>query len=474
MNWESVIGLEVHAELATQSKIFCGCSTAFGQEPNTQVCPVCAGMPGVLPRLNRTAVEYAVRVGLALNCTITRYSKFDRKNYFYPDLPKAYQVSQLYAPICRDGHLAVEVDGTTKIIGIREIHMEEDAGKLIHDAVSDNTLMDFSRCGVPLIEIVTQPDFHSAAEVRTFLMQLREILLYLGVCDCKMQEGSLRADINISVRPEGGELGVRTEMKNLNSFKAIGRAIEYETRRQIQLLESGKQVVQETRRWDDDAGVSYGMRSKESAPEYRYFPEPDLLPIYIDDQWLQSIVENLPEMAEAKRARYMRCWGISALEAATLTSHVYVAQLFEEVAALSRNPMEAAHMVAGEIMRLMNQTDTLPEDLAVDAKKLATLITLVSSAKINRNAYKEAVEAVFIDGVDPEEYIAQRGLRMVSDADAIAEAVAAVITEQRQAVADYRAGQHKALGFLIGQAMRKLQGKGNPALVRKAMLEALE
>jgi aspartyl-tRNA(Asn)/glutamyl-tRNA(Gln) amidotransferase subunit B len=474
MNWESVIGLEVHAELATQSKIFCGCSTTFGQEPNTQVCPVCAGMPGVLPRLNRTVVEYAVRVGLALNCDITHYSKFDRKNYFYPDLPKAYQVSQLYAPICRDGHLDINVDGTSKTIGIREIHMEEDAGKLIHDASSDNTLMDFSRCGVPLIEIVTQPDFRSAAEVLAYLMQLREILLYLGVCDCKMQEGSLRADINLSIRPEGGELGVRTEMKNLNSFKAIGHAIAYETQRQIALLESGRPVVQETRRWDDDAGKSYSMRSKENAPDYRYFPEPDLLPIQIDEAWLQAIAEHLPELAQSKRERYMRTWAISELEAVTLTSHVNLAQLFEKVTALSQEPLESAHLVSGEIMRLMNQTNTLPEDLVIDAGKLATLVTLVTAAKINRNAYKEAIEAVFMHDVDPDEYISQKGLLMVSDADTITQVVAAVVAEQQQAVADYRGGQQKALGFLIGQVMKKLQGKGNPELVRKTVLKALE
>jgi aspartyl-tRNA(Asn)/glutamyl-tRNA(Gln) amidotransferase subunit B len=304
MKWETVIGLEVHAELSTRSKIFCACTTAYGGEPNTHVCPVCAGMPGVLPKLNRSVVEYALRLGVALDCAITKHCKFDRKNYFYPDLPKAYQVSQLYAPICRDGHLDIEVDNRKKIIRIREIHMEEDAGKLIHDPKGSDTFMDFNRCGVPLLEIVSQPDFSGADEVTAYLEKLRETLLYLDVCDCKMQEGSLRADINLSVRPTGGELGVRTETKNMNSFKAIGRAIEYETARQIEILEDGGQVVQETRRWDDEKLESYGMRSKENAQDYRYFPEPDLLPVDIDDAWLASVRENLPELAYQKRERY--------------------------------------------------------------------------------------------------------------------------------------------------------------------------
>jgi aspartyl-tRNA(Asn)/glutamyl-tRNA(Gln) amidotransferase subunit B len=473
MSWETVMGLEVHAELSTKSKIFCSCTTAYGGEPNTHVCPVCCGMPGVLPKLNHAVPEYAMRLGLALNCTITRYGKFDRKNYFYPDLPKAYQVSQLYAPICRDGHLEIETDGQKKAVRIREIHMEEDAGKLVHDSQSGGTFMDFNRCGVPLLEIVSQPDFSSGAEVLAYLEKLRETLLYLDICDCKMQEGSIRADVNLSVRQEGGELGVRTEMKNLNSFKAIGRAIEYEAARQIALLESGGQVVQETRRWDDDKGESYGMRSKENAPDYRYFPEPDLLPISIDDEWLKRVGESLPELAHQKRERYAHVLGIPESEAEVLTIHKNISELFETVAGQSGEPVESAHLITGEIMRLMNNTNTLPEDLSLDGQKLSALIKLVLSGKINRNAYKETVEAVFTSNVDPGAYIAEKGLMMVSDDNVVAEAVNAVLAENADSVADYRAGKEKVFGFLMGQVMKKLKGAGNPDTIKQLLLKGL-
>lgn len=471
-NREVVMGLEVHAELSTKSKIFCGCSTAFGGEPNTRVCPVCAGMPGSLPKLNRSVLEYAIRLGLALNCEITRYSKFDRKNYFYPDLPKAYQVSQLYAPICRDGHLEIEADGQKKVINIREIHMEEDAGKLIHDC-GDDTQMDFNRCGVPLLEIVSQPDFGSAGEVLAYLEKLREIMLFLGICDCKMQEGSLRADVNLSLREQGGELGTRTEMKNLNSFKAIGRAIEYEAARQEEILESGGFIIQETRRWDDDAGESHGMRSKENAQDYRYFPEPDLLPLRVSDELLSRIRESLPELAHQKRERYMRDCGLSAADAAIITSHKNISDLFEEVAGISGEVRESANLVVHEIMRLMNNTATLPEDLNLQPRKFAVLISYVLSGKINRNAYKEVIEAVFTRDVDPEAYIAEKKLLMLNDDDAVTKAVSAVLEENAGAVADYRAGKDKAFGFLMGQVMKRLGGNGNPETVRKILTESL-
>jgi len=473
MSWETVIGLEVHAELSTKSKIFCACTTAYGGEPNTHVCPVCAGMPGVLPRLNRSVVEYALRLGIALNCAITRRCKFDRKNYFYPDLPKAYQVSQLYEPICRDGHLEIDVDGKKKKIHIREIHMEEDAGKLIHDPHGSGTFMDFNRCGVPLLEIVTQPDFSDAAEVLAYLEKLRETLLYLDVCDCKMQEGSIRADINLSVRQIGGELGTRTETKNMNSFKAIGRAIEYETERQIDILEDGGQIVQETRRWDDDKGTSSGMRSKENAQDYRYFPEPDLLPIDIDDAWLARVRENLPELAAQKRERYQRDLGISAYEAQVLTVHKNICDLFETTARQSGQAVEAAHLITGEVMRLMNNAAILPEDLSLDAGKLSTLIALVTDGKINRNAYKETIEAVFTHNVDPSAYIAEKGLSMISDDGAVIAAVKAVVAENQDTVAEYRAGKEKVFGFLMGQVMKKLGGKGNPDMIKKILTEQL-
>jgi aspartyl-tRNA(Asn)/glutamyl-tRNA(Gln) amidotransferase subunit B len=431
-------------------------------------------MPGVLPKLNRSVVEYALRLGVALDCSITKYCKFDRKNYFYPDLPKAYQVSQLYMPICRDGRLDIEVDGQKKSIRIREIHMEEDAGKLIHDAKGSDTFMDFNRCGVPLLEIVSQPDFRSAAEVIAYLEKLRETLLYLDVCDCKMQEGSIRADINLSMRAFGGELGVRTETKNMNSFKAIARAIEYETERQIEILEDGGQIVQETRRWDDEKLESYGMRSKENAQDYRYFPEPDLLPMEIDDAWLDSIRKNLPELAHQKRERYCRDFKIPESEAVVLTVHKNICDLFEALAHKSGQPVEAAHLLTGEVNRLMNNAGILPENLVIDIDKLAALISLVMGGKINRNAYKETVEAVFTHNVDPESYIAEKGLMMINDDNAVITAVRAVIAENQDSAADYRAGKEKVFGFLMGQVMKKLGGKGNPDMARKALEEALK
>jgi len=492
MKWETVIGLEVHAELSTKSKIFCSCTTAYGGEPNTQVCPGCAGMPGTLPMMNRSVVDYAIRLGLALNCTIAKQCRFDRKSYYYPDLPKAYQVSQLYAPICRDGYLEIEVDKQKKKIGIKQIHMEEDAGKLVHDPRGAGTLMDFNRGAMPLLEIVTMPDFRSAAEVSAYLEMLRETLLYLDICDCKMQEGSLRVDVNLSVRKPGGELGVRTETKNLNSFKAITRAIEYEIERQIDVLEDGGQLFQETRRWDDEKGTSTGMRSKENAQDYRYFPDPDLLPINIDDEWIARVRENLPELAYQKRERYTRDYGISEDEAGVLTVHKNISALFETLAeqcgqpspvnavastkadATAKTVMEAAHLVSGEIMRLMNNTNMLPEDLSIDAGKLSTLIVYVTEGKINRSSYKETVEAVFTSNADPDSYITQKGLMMVSDDKAVTEAVEAVLAENQDSAADYRAGKEKVFGFLMGQVMKKLGRAGNPDLARKTLEDALK
>ena len=474
MKWETVIGLEVHAELSTKTKIFCGCSTAYGSGPNTHVCPACSGMPGALPKLNRSVLEYALRLGTALNCTISQRSSFDRKSYFYPDLPNAFQISQFYAPICRNGYLEIEAEGIKKKIGIRQIHMEEDAGKLVHDARGGGTFMDFNRCGIPLLEIVSLPDFRSAAEVIAYLEKLRETLLYLDVCDCKMQEGSIRADINMSVRQPGGELGVRTETKNMNSFKAIVRAIEYERERQIEILEDGGSLFQETRRWDDDKGTSYGMRNKENAQDYRYFPEPDLLPLYIDDAWLASVKANMPELAYQKRERYIRDWGIAESAAAVLTAHKNISGLFEDVSRQSGQPLEAANLITGEIMRLMNNANMLPENLSIDTKKLSVLVALVTGGKINRSAYKETVEAVFTGNADPEAYIAEKGLAMISDDKAAAGAVAAVLAENRDSVDEYRSGKEKVFGFLMGQIMKKLGKAGNPDLIKKCLEEALK
>lgn len=473
MKWETVIGLEVHVELLTQSKIFCGCSAKFGGEPNTRLCPVCTGMPGSLPILNKLVLEYAMRLGIALGCEISRNCKFDRKSYFYPDLPKAYQISQLYAPILRDGQLEIDVDGLKKAIRLREIHMEEDAGKLIHGE-SDETQMDFNRCGVPLLEIVSQPDFRSSGEVLSYLEKLREILLYLGISDCKMQEGSLRADVNLSVRQPGGELGVRTEMKNLNSFKAIGRAIEYESARQIDILDDGGKIAQETRRWDDVKGESFSLRAKEDAHDYRYFPEPDLLPISISDEWIEQVRQNLPELAHQKRKRYISEYGLSEFEAGVITNHKNISDLYEDISAHSNIPLESARLVTGEVMRLMKQTNTLPEDLSLDGCKLATLVTLVSEGKINRNAYKQTIEEVFINDVEPETYISQNGLLMQSDSGALAETISSVIAKHASAVSDYRNGKDKAFGFLMGQVMKTLGGTANPSLVKEALKQELE
>ncbi|MCL2214933.1 MAG: Asp-tRNA(Asn)/Glu-tRNA(Gln) amidotransferase subunit GatB [Treponema sp.] len=471
MKWETVIGLEVHAELSTRSKIFCSCTTSYGGEPNTHVCPVCAGMPGTLPVLNSKVVEYALRLGLALNCLITQQCKFDRKNYFYPDLPKAYQVSQLYMPICRDGYLEIETENNKKKIGIREIHMEEDAGKLNHG--SKGSFMDFNRCGVPLLEIVSHPDLSSAGEVIVYLEKLRETLLFLDICDCKMQEGSIRADINLSVRRSGEKPGIRTETKNMNSFKAIARAVEYETERQIEILEDGGTIIQETRRWDDEKSTSSGMRSKENAQDYRYFPEPDLLPINIDDGWISRVKNNLPELAYQKRGRYMRDYKISADEAYVLTCHKNISSLFETLAQKSGQPVESAHLISCEIMRHMNNVNMLPEDLSIEADKLVTLISFVTSGKINRASFKETVEAVFKNNADPESYIAEKGLIMISDDNAIIKAAEKVMAANEDSVTEYRSGKEKIFGFLMGMVMKELGKSGNPELVKRILQDKL-
>lgn len=474
MNYQMVVGLEVHVELSTKSKIFCSCTTEFGGEPNTHVCPVCSGMPGVLPVLNKKVVDFAIRAGLATNCEITRYNKFDRKNYFYPDLPKAYQVSQLYLPICRNGKVEIDVNGEKKYIGIHEIHMEEDAGKLVHDPWDDCTLVDYNRCGVPLLEIVSEPDFRSADEVIAYLTKLRETMMYLGVSDCKMQEGSMRADVNISVMPVGSnKFGTRTEMKNMNSFKAIYKAINYEANRQIELLESGGVVTQETRRWDDNKDASFAMRSKENAQDYRYFPEPDLLPIEISEEWIQNTVDNMPELPEAKRARYIKEFGLSEYDASVITAERQIAYIFEDATAICGKPKEVCNYVMGELMRLMSETGTLAEELEMDPKKIAEIIELVADGKINRTAAKEVFEAVFKENVEPEKYIAEHDLVMVDNSDEVEAIVAKVIADNPKSIEDLKAGKSKARGFLVGQTMKALKGKANPQTVNKILDEKL-
>ena len=472
--YETVIGLEVHVELATKTKIFGGCSTAFGGAPNTHTCPVCTGMPGSLPVLNRQVVEYAMAVGLATNCHIHQFCKFDRKNYFYPDNPQNYQISQLYLPICYDGGIEIETSAGKKVIGIHEIHMEEDAGKLIHDEWEDCTLVDYNRSGVPLIEIVSEPDMRSAEEVIAYLDKLRLIVQYLGASDCKLQEGSMRADVNLSVREVGTkEFGTRTEMKNLNSFKAIGRAIEGERARQIELIEEGKKVIQETRRWDDNKEYSYPMRSKEDANDYRYFPDPDLVPVIISDEWLQEVRDRQPELRTEKLERYEKEFDIPAYDAEILTGSKHLADLFEETTQLCKKPKKVSNWLMGETLRLLKEEGKEPEELDFSPEHLAALIELLDAGTINQTVAKEVFEKIYYENVDPQAYVEAHGLKMVNDDGLLRGVVEQVIAGNPQSVADYRGGKEKALGFLVGQTMKQMKGKANPGAVNKLLRELL-
>ncbi len=472
--YETVIGLEVHVELATKTKIFCGCSTAFGGAPNTHTCPVCTGMPGSLPVLNKQVVEYAVAVGLATNCTITQYCKFDRKNYFYPDNPQNYQISQLYLPICRNGHVEIETPEGTKSVGIHEIHMEEDAGKLIHDEWEDCSLVDYNRSGVPLIEIVSEPDMRSAEEVIAYLEKLRIIIQYLGASDCKLNEGSMRADVNLSVREIGAkEFGTRTEMKNLNSFKAITHAIAGERERQIELLEAGQQVVQETRRWDDTKEYSYAMRSKEDAQDYRYFPDPDLVPVYISDAWLEEIRSRQPEFREERMARIRREYDIPEYDIGIITDPKHLADLFEQTVAICKQPKKVSNWIMGETLRLLKEKGMDAEDISFSPENLAKLIALVEQKVINSSVAKEVFEVLFAQDIDPEQYVADKGLNTVNDEGALRKTIEEIIAANPQSVEDYRNGKEKAIGFLVGQTMKTMKGKADPAMVNQILKELL-
>lgn len=473
--YETVIGLEVHVELATKTKIFCGCSTEFGGAPNTHTCPVCTGMPGSLPVLNKQVVEYAIAVGLATNCSITQYCKFDRKNYFYPDNPQNYQISQLYLPICKNGSVEIETAEGKKQVRIHEIHMEEDAGKLIHDEWEDCSLVDYNRSGVPLIEIVSEPDMRSAEEVIAYLEKLRLIIQYLGASDCKLQEGSMRADVNLSVREKGAkEFGTRTEMKNLNSFKAIARAIEGERTRQIDLLEEGKQVIQETRRWDDNKEYSYAMRSKEDAQDYRYFPDPDLVPIQISDEWLAKIRDNQPEFRTEKMKRYKEEYEIPDYDIDIITNSKHLADLFEATVAICKQPKKVSNWLMVETMRLLKEQDMEPEDIRFSPENLAKLILLTDSKAINSTVAKEVFEVMFDKDMDPEAYVEEKGLKTVNDEGALRKTVEEVVAANPQSVEDYHNGKQKAIGFLVGQTMKAMQGKADPAMVNKLLKELLE
>ena len=473
--YETVIGLEVHVELATKTKIFCGCSTAFGGAPNTHTCPVCTGMPGSLSVLNKQVVEYAMAVGLALNCNINQYCKFDRKNYFYPDNPQNYQISQLYLPICIDGHVEIDTAGGRKQVGIHEIHMEEDAGKLVHDEWADCSLVDYNRSGVPLIEIVSEPDMRSADEVIAYLEKLRTTIQYLGASDCKLNEGSMRADVNLSVREVGAEeYGTRTEMKNLNSFKAIARAIENERERQIEVLEDGGEVIQETRRWDDNKEYSYAMRSKEDAQDYRYFPDPDLTPVVISDEWIDRIREKQPEFQNEKAERYREEFGIPEYDISIITASKKMADIFEETVALGAAPKKVSNWLMGETMRLLKEREMEPEDITFSPENLASLIELADKGTINSTVAKEVFEKIFEENIDVEQFVEDNGLGTVNDEGALRETIEKVVADNPQSVADYKAGKKKAIGFLVGQTMKAMQGKADPGMVNKILQELLQ
>ncbi len=472
--YETVIGLEVHVELATKTKIFCGCSTAFGAAPNTHTCPVCTGMPGALPVLNKQVVEYAMAIGLATNCEITRMCRFDRKNYFYPDNPQNYQISQLYLPIARNGYVEIETGDTKKRVRIHEMHMEEDAGKLVHDEWDDTSLVDYNRSGVPLVEIVSEPDMRCATEVIAYLEKLRQIIQYLGASDCKLQEGSMRADVNLSVREVGStRFGTRTEMKNLNSFKAISRAIEGERERQIELLEEGKAVVQETRRWDDNKESSYAMRSKEDAQDYRYFPEPDLVPVVISEEWIEAVRSLQPELRTEKLERYKREFDIPRYDAEILTESKSMADLFEAATAICRKPKKVSNWLMVETMRLMKEHGMEPEELRFSPENLAKLIELTDAGTINSSVAKAVFEKVFAEDVDPEKYVEEQGLKTVHDEGKLKAALEQVIADNPQAVSDYKGGKEKALGALVGQTMKAMKGKANPGMVNQMLREML-
>ena len=473
--YETVIGLEVHVELATKTKIFCSWSTEFGGAPNTHTCPVCTGMPGSLPVLNKQVVEYAMAVGLATNCSITQNCKFDRKNYFYPDNPQNYQISQLYKPICTNGYVEIKGDdGEKKQVRIHEIHMEEDAGKLVHDDWNDCSLVDLNRSGVPLIEIVSEPDMRSSDEVIAYLEKLRLIIQYLGASDCKLNEGSMRADVNLSVREYGAkEFGTRTEMKNLNSFKAIARAIENERERQIDLIEAGEAVIQETRRWDDTKEYSYAMRSKEDAQDYRYFPDPDLVPIIISDEWMAEVKSKEPEFRDEKMARYISEFNLPEYDADIITLYKPLADLFEAAVQKGSAPKEASNWLMGETMRIVKDKGIEPDQVKLTGENFAKFLKLIENDVINKTVAKEVFEAIFDGGVNPEAYVEEHGLKMDNDTDGLKKIIEEVVANNPKAVADYQGGNKKAIGALVGQTMKATQGKANPQMINKILNEIL-
>lgn len=469
MKYETIIGLEVHTELLTNSKIFCPCTTKFGGEPNTHVCEVCMGLPGTLPTLNKKAVELAIRAGLVTNCDITKFNKFDRKNYFYPDLPKAYQISQLYLPICQNGY----VELSKKKVRIKEIHMEEDAGKLIH-CQSGETLVDYNRCGIPLLEIVSEPDMKSADEAIEYLEKLKAILQYAEISDCKMQEGSLRADINLSVRQVGQEkLGVRTEMKNMSSFKAVRKAIEAESKRQIEVLERGEKVLQQTRRWDENKNMSFPMRTKEEARDYKYFPEPDIPPIEISDEQIEEVRKKLPELREQKKERYKKEYNLNEQDIKILLDCVNLTKIFEQTQRLTNNAKESAKWITGEVLRLAREKQILADDINFNIQSLSEIIELLDNGKINRGTAKDVFEKVFYDDINPQKYIEENNLGLMTDLSQIKKTIENVLAQNEKSVAEYKNGKTQAMQYLIGQSMKALRGKAPAKEVAKILKEII-
>ena len=473
-DYEVIIGLEVHAELSTKTKIFCSCPTEFGASPNTHTCPICMAMPGTLPVLNEKVVEYAVKAGLATNCEISRNSKNDRKNYFYPDLPKAYQISQYDRPLCEHGYVEIEKDEGKKKIRLTRIHIEEDAGKLNHDEFGGGSLVDLNRAGVPLIEIVSEPDLRSADEAEKYLKKLKSILEYIEVSDCKMQEGSLRADVSVSVRKKGDtKLGTRTEMKNMNSFRSITRAIEYEVDRQIDVIENGGKIDQETLRWDDVSGKTFSMRDKEDAQDYRYFPDPDLVAIKLSEEYIENIKNTLPELPESRKQRYLDEYKLSEKDAKIITSSKYLSDLFEEAIKICNNPKAVNNWIISDISRILNETEMEPIEIPFDAKQLGKLVILIDKGTISSSIGKKVLVELFENPRDPEEIIKEKGWIQISDEGAIKEVVLKILEANPQSIADFKGGKDKALGFLVGQAMKETKGKANPQLLNKMFLEEL-
>lgn len=479
MKYEAVIGLEVHTELQTKTKIFCSCRTSFGADPNTNVCPVCLGLPGVLPVLNKKVLEYAVRAGLALNCEISRFSKFDRKNYYYPDLPKNFQTSQFDLPICEHGYLDVEVEGEKRRIRITRAHMEEDAGKLVHHGTSitdsDYSLVDYNRTGTPLLEIVSEPDMRSAKEAVAYMEKMRAILQYVGISDCRMEEGSLRCDANVSVRPVGQkELGTKTEIKNINSFKGVERAIEYEAMRQAELLEDGGKVVQETRTWDEKEGVTKSMRTKEEANDYRYFPEPDLVPFTVSDEYIENIRKSLPELPDARKERYMKEFGLSSEDAVFMTNDKATADYFEAAVDAGADPKACVNWLMGEFASQLSTDGIEIAKAPVSAENLAALLKLISKGTISGKIAKKVFATMWKEGGNPEKIVKAQGLVQISDTAELSKLVDEVVGKNPKAVEDFKAGKKKAVGALVGQIMKATKGKANPRVINELLNKKLQ